>query len=77
MLFFKELKPKTLKELMQIPERYIDAHNKKLPTKATVVKQDFIDTKFAGSGGQTDLMRCFACEDRGHKAVECPSKVLR
>ena len=50
----------------------MDAYNKKLSSKTTVARQDVRDNKFAGSGSQKDVIRCFACDGRSHRAVDCP-----
>ena len=55
-------------------EQYLDAHNKKLSTKTTVARQDVKDNKIVGSGSEKYVMRCFACDGRGHRAVDCPSR---
>ena len=49
-------------------ERYLDAHNKKLSSKTTVARQD------ARDGSQRNVMRCFACNSRGHRAIDCPNR---
>ena len=66
LIFLKERKPRNLEELAQMVEQYLDAHNKKLSTKTTVARQDVRDIKLAGSEGQRDVMRCFACDGRGY-----------
>ena len=55
-------------------EQCFDAYNKKLSTKTTVARQDVRDNKFAGYGDQSDILRCFACDGRDHRAVDCPSR---
>ena len=55
-------------------EQYLNAHNRKLSSKTTVTRQDMRNNKLAGSGSQRDVMRCFECDGRGHKAVNCPSR---
>ena len=37
-------------------------------------REDVRDNKLAGSGSQRDIMRCFACDGRGHKAIACPNR---
>ena len=32
------------------------------------------DNKLAGSGSQRSVLRCFACDGRGHRAVDCSSR---
>ena len=39
-VLFKERSPKDLKELAKLAEQYLNAHVKKLSTKAPVTKQD-------------------------------------
>ena len=74
-IFLKERKPRNLEELAQIAEQYLDAHNKKqLSSKTTVAKQDVRDNKLAGSGSQRDVLRCFACNGRVHRTVDCPNR---
>ena len=73
-IFFKERKPRNLEELAQMAEHYLDAHNKKLSSKTTVARQDVRGNKLAGFRSQRDVMRCFACDGRDHKAVDCPSR---
>ena len=68
--FLYERKRRNLKELAQVAEQYLDAHNKKLSSKPTLAKQDERGNKLAGSGSQRDVLRCFACNDRGHRAVD-------
>ena len=73
-IFLKEWKPRNLEELAQMAWQYLDAHNKKLSSKTTMARQDVRDNKHARSGSQRDVLRCFACDGRGHKAVDCPSR---
>ena len=40
-----------------------------------MARQDVKDNKLAGSGSQREVLRCFACDGRGYKAVDCPSRV--
>ena len=72
----KERKPSNLEEFAQMAEQYLDARNKKLSSKITVARQDVRDNKLARSGSQRDVLRCFACNDRGHRAVDCPNRAL-
>ena len=69
-ILLKERKPRNLEDLAQMAEQYLDAHNKKLSSKTTVARQDVRDNNFAGSGSQRDVMRCFACDGRGHRAID-------
>ena len=39
--------------------------------------QDVKDTKFVGLGDQRDIMRYFASDGRGHRAVGCPAEHWR
>ena len=55
-------------------EQYLDAHNKKLLSKTTVARQNVRDNELAGSGSQRDVLRCFACDGRCHRAVDCPNR---
>ena len=73
-IFPKEWKPKTWEELAQMAEQYLDAHIKKPLSKTTVAGQDVMDNKLARSGRQRDVLRCFACDERDHRAVDCPSR---
>ena len=70
-IFLKERKRRRLEELAQIVEQYLDTHYKKLSSKTTVARQDARNGKLAGFGSQRNVMRCFACDGRGHKAVDC------
>ena len=72
-IFLKDRKPRNLEELAQMAEQYLDAH-KKLSTETTVARQDMRDNKLAGSGSQKDVLRCFACDGRDHRAVNCPRR---
>ena len=74
-VFLKERSPKNLEELAQLVEQYLNAHNKKLATKAPVVKQDVKDNRPSLPWSQRDATRCYACDGRGHKAVECPNRM--
>ena len=71
LVFLKERSPKDLEELAKLAEQYLNAHGKKLFTKAPVTKQD---VKISLSRTHNDAMRCYVCDGRGHRAVECPSK---
>ena len=51
-------------------EQYLDAHNKKLSSKTTVARQDAKNGMLAGYKRQRYVMRCFACDGRGHRAVD-------
>ena len=73
-IFLKERKLKNLEELAQMAEQYLDAHNKKLSSKTMVARQDVRDNKLVRSGSQKDVLRCFACDGRGHRAVDCPNR---
>ena len=55
-------------------EQYLDAHKKKLSTKALLERCDFKDTKLAESRGQKYIMSCFTCNGKGHRAVVFHSK---
>ena len=70
-VFLKERSPKDLEEFAKLAEQYLNAHGKKLSTKAPVTKQD---VKTSLPRTHEDAMRCFVCDGRGHRAVECPSK---
>ena len=73
-IFLKKWKPRNLKELSQMAKQYLDSHNKKVSSKIMVARQDVTDNKLPGSGNQKNVLRCFACNTRGHKAVDCPSR---
>ena len=73
-IFLKKRKLKNLEELAQVAVQYLDAHNKKLSSKTMVAKEDVRDNKLAGFGSQRDVLRCFACDDSGHRAVDCPNR---
>ena len=70
-VFLKERSSKDLEELAKLVEQYLNAHGKKLSTKAPVTKQDM---KTSLPRTHKDVMRCYVCDGRGHKAMECPSK---
>ena len=70
-VFLKERSPKDLEELAKLAEQYLNAHGKKLSSKAPVTKQD---VKTSLPRTHKDAMRCYVCDSRGHRAVECPSK---
>ena len=70
-VFLKERNPKDLEELAKLAEQCLNAHGKKLSTKAPVTKQDVLTSL---PRTHKDAMRCYLCDGRGHKAVECPSK---
>ena len=38
------------------------------------MRQDLKDSKFLKSGGQREIMKCYACDGRGHRAADCPSR---
>ena len=69
--FLKESSPKDLEELAKLAEQYLNAHGKKLSTKAPVTKQD---VKTSLPRTHKNAMRCYVCNGRCHRAVECPSK---
>ena len=71
-VFLKEMSPKDLEELAKLAEQYLNAHGKKLSTKAPVTKQD---VKTSLPRTHKDTMKCYVCDGRGHIAVECPNKV--
>ena len=72
-VFLKDRSPKDLEELAKLAEQYLNAHGKKLSTKALVTKQD-VKTRLPRT--HKDAMMCYMCDGRGHRAVECPSKAL-
>ena len=65
LVFLKERSPKNLEE------QNLNANGKKLYAKAPVTKQD---VKTSLPRTHKDAMRCYVCDGRGHRAVECPSK---
>ena len=70
-VFLKERSLKDLEEFAKLAEHYLNANGKKLSTKAPVTKQD-VKTRLPRT--HKDVVRCYVCDGRGHKAVECPSK---
>ena len=70
-VFLKERSPKDLEELAKLAEQYLNAHGRKLSTKAPVTKQD---VKTSLPRTHKDAMRCYVCDGRDHRAAECPSK---
>ena len=70
-VFLKERSSKDLEELAKLAEQYLNAHGKKLSTKAPLTKQD---VKISLLKTHKDAMRCYVCDGRGHIAVECLSK---
>ena len=72
-MFLKERSVKDLEELATLAEQYLNAHGKKLFTKAPVAKKN-VQTVFSGT--QKDAIRCYVCDGRDHRAVECLSKAL-
>ena len=73
-MYLKGRKPRNLEELAQMAEQYLDTYNNKLSTKTTMARQDVRDNKFVQFGSQRDIIRCFACDCRGHRDVDCPSR---
>ena len=71
LVFLKERSSKNLEELAKLAEQYLNAHGKKLSTKAPVTNQD-VKTSFPRP--HKDEMRCYVRDGRGHRAVECPGK---
>ena len=69
-MFLKERNPTDLEELAMLAEQHLNAHGKKLSTNAPVTKQD---VKTSLPRTHKDAMRCYVCDGRGHRAVECPS----
>ena len=74
LIFLKERKPRNLEKLAQMAKQYLDSHNKKLSSKTTVARQNARDGKLAGSGSQRDVMRCLACDGRGHRVINCSNR---
>ena len=70
-IVLKKRKPRSLEKLAQMAEQYLDAQNKKLSAKTTVARQDVKNNKFAEFGSQKNIMRGFACDGKGHIAVDC------
>ena len=70
-LFLKKWSLKGLEELAKLAEQYLNTHGKKLSTKAPVTKQD-VKTRLPRT--HKDARRCYVCDGRGHKAVDCLSK---
>ena len=70
-VFLKERSPKDLEELAKLAEQHLNTHGNKLSTKAPVTKQD-MNTSLPRT--HKNAMRCYVCDGRGHRAVECPSK---
>ena len=75
--FLNERKPRNFGGVDSNGGAVLNAHNKKLSTKTTVAKQDIRDNKLAESGSQKDIMRCFACFGRGHRAVDYFSRAKK
>ena len=70
-VFLKEGSPKDLEKLAKLAELYLNAHGMKLSTKAPVTKQD---VKTSLPRTHKDATRCYVCDGRGHRAMECQSK---
>ena len=70
-VFLKERGPKDLEELAKLAEQYLNAHGKKLSTKVPVTKQD---VKTSLPRTHKDATRCYVCDGRDHRAVECPAQ---
>ena len=70
-MFLKERSDKDWEELAKLAEQYLNAHGKKLSTKAQVTKHD---VKTSLPRTHKDAMRCYVCDGKGHRAVECPSR---
>ena len=68
LVFLKERSPNDLEELAKLAEQYLNAHGKKLSTKAPVTKQD-VNTSLPRT--HKDAMRCYVCDGRSHRAMEC------
>ena len=71
LVFLKERSPKDLEELAKLAGQHLNAHGKKLSRKVPVTKQD---VKTSLPRTHKDPMRCYVCDGRGRRAVECPSK---
>ena len=70
-VFLKERSPKDLEELEKLVEQYLNAHGKKLSAKAPVTKQN---VKTSLPRTHKDAKRCYVCDGKDHRAVECPGE---
>ena len=69
-VYLTERKPKTIEELADIADRYLVAHNKKLSSRSAPSRKEDGRPKELGGAGDAAL-RCFSCQDYGHKAADC------
>ena len=74
-----ERSPKDLEELARIAEQYLVAHNKKLSCKGALVRQEARGHGSRDSAVERfeEVMRCYYCNGRGHRAAECLFKHAR
>ena len=69
-VYLTERKPKTIKELADMADQYLIAHNKKLSSRsAPSRKEDGRPNELGGAGDAA--LRCFSCQGYGHKVADC------
>ena len=73
-IYLREKNAKDLKELGQYAEQYLVARDRQLISVTSGLKQNHeTDRKLQ----QTEDLRCFKCNQVGHKASECPNNNFR
>ena len=74
-----ERSPKDLEELARRAEQYLVTHNKKLSSRGASAKQEVEGHGSRDSAVEKteEVVRCYSCDGRGHRAAECPFKHAR
>ena len=57
-----------------LPGKALNAYSGLSSENTWYTQQNVKIIKFQGSGGQRDIMRCFRCNSRDQRAVDCPSR---
>ena len=74
-VYLMERNPEDLEELSTLAEQCLIAHSRKLSYKTHAAKQgDRRDTGIEPN--QKSTMKCFNCQEMGHRAAACPLKVV-
>jgi hypothetical protein len=73
-LFLRERNLKTIKEVVETADRYLEAHGGAISDRTTSGegKKDTSDKPKSSPRQQSKKVKCFSCGDEGHIAVNCP-----
>ena len=75
-ILVRERAPETLAKIAKIADQYLEAYGKHLfsPVSRKLAEQPEEDEAESIQSNSTAI-QCFKCNARGHKAVQCPSRI--